>query len=91
MRHVTSYLDTAKLHNLRFPHKFSETFRRSDYRQCIALVIDFDETIGTDGISLQPSVTSNGSESYYTLQGQKVERPTTKGIYIYKGKKIMVK
>jgi len=55
------------------------------------LVIDFGETIGTDGISLQPSVTSNDSESYYTLQGQKVERPTAKGIYIYKGKKIMVK
>lgn len=30
-------------------------------------------------------------DSYYTLQGMKIARPTTKGIYIHNNKKIIIK
>ena len=29
--------------------------------------------------------------SYYTLQGVKVNKPTSKGVYLHNGKKIVVK
>ncbi len=31
------------------------------------------------------------AESYYTLDGQKVEKPTKKGLYIVNGKKMIIK
>lgn len=34
---------------------------------------------------------SNSDEAYYTLSGIRVKKPTAKGVYIYKGKKIVVK
>lgn len=35
--------------------------------------------------------TSTSDNGYYTLQGVKVNRPTSKGIYIHQGKKIIFK
>lgn len=36
--------------------------------------------------------TSDGNASWFTLDGRKLDsRPTTKGIYIYKGKKVVIK
>ena len=55
----------------------------------ITLTFFVDEN--TDAISLQSTAVNESNECFYTLQGVKVERPTAKGIYIYKGKKIMVK
>ncbi len=57
----------------------------------ITLTFDLSSS-ETDGIStMQTAPANEANESCYTLQGVKVERPTAKGIYIYKGKKIMVK
>lgn len=55
----------------------------------ITLTFFVDEN--TNAISLQPASANEDNGCFYTLQGVKVERPTAKGIYIYKGKKIMVK
>lgn len=58
----------------------------------ISLVFDLDEE--TTGISLRPTISQDDTtadDAWYTLQGVRVERPTAKGIYIHRGKKIMVK
>ena len=34
---------------------------------------------------------SAAGDEWYTLQGIRVERPTTAGIYIHNGKKVLVK
>lgn len=44
----------------------------------------------TTGISELKNHVSNTDAAYYTLQGVKVAKPV-KGIYIYQGKKVMVK
>jgi hypothetical protein len=31
------------------------------------------------------------NEAYYTLDGRKVNKPTAKGIYIYGGRKVVIK
>lgn len=36
-------------------------------------------------------VGNTADNGYYTLQGVKVNRPTSKGIYIHQGKKIIFK
>ena len=34
-------------------------------------------------------IDNNESAAYYTLSGVKIAKPTTKGVYIYKGKKVV--
>jgi hypothetical protein len=45
---------------------------------------------GTTGIKDQSSKFNVPSDAYYTLQGQRVEKPG-KGLYIKNGKKIVIK
>ena len=60
-----------------------------------ALAIVFDDDLsngqGTTGISSVATETTVDSDAWYTLQGVRVETPTKGGIYIYKGKKVVVK
>jgi hypothetical protein len=51
-----------------------------------------DETTGVENIANSQKLTANGE--YYDLQGRRVangQKPTAKGIYIYKGKKQVIK
>lgn len=60
-----------------------------------ALAIVFDDDLsngqGTTGISTVATETTVDSDAWYTLQGVRVETPTKGGIYIHKGRKIVVK
>jgi hypothetical protein len=59
-----------------------------------AFVLNFGDDGETTGISLTPgpSPKGEGSEYWYDLQGRKLSgKPTTKGIYIYNGKKRVIK
>ena len=60
-----------------------------------ALAIVFDDELsngqGTTGISTVATETTVDSDAWYTLQGVRVETPTKGGIYIHKGRKIVVK
>ena len=42
---------------------------------------------GLQTLETRPAV---ADDAYYTLQGTRVERPTSKGIYIHNGKKIII-
>ncbi len=60
------------------------------------IILEFATDIFEDGVATAitnstTAVDRQASTGFYTLQGQRVERPTAKGIYIYNGKKIMVK
>ncbi len=58
----------------------------------IAFVIGGNGNDGTTSISgVTPDAGTSGNDSYYTLQGVKVAKPTLKGIYIHNGKKIIIK
>lgn len=53
-----------------------------------ALGFDFLAPPSSTGVhSVQ--VDNNESAAYYTLSGVKIAKPTTKGVYIYKGKKVV--
>ena len=56
-----------------------------------SFVINFDDE--STGINLTPDPSPRGEGSkYYTLDGRKLdEKPTTKGLYIYNGKKVVIK
>jgi hypothetical protein len=45
---------------------------------------------GTTGINVQSSMFNVPSDAYYTLQGQRVVKPS-KGLYIKNGKKVVIK
>ncbi len=45
----------------------------------------------TTGIHGTVTDKQNGGDAYYTLQGIRITRPTAKGVYIYKGKKIVIR
>ena len=53
-------------------------------------IIGVDEVGGTTTVE-KVSVKNENGESYYTLQGVRVNTPTDKGIYIHNGKKVIVK
>lgn len=58
------------------------------------IVMNFDDDETTTGISsLTPDATQQGEgSSYYTLEGHRLSgKPTTRGIYIHQGKKVVVK
>ena len=53
---------------------------------------ELEEQLGIATAITSPDVkTVNDSDSFYTLQGVKVNTPTTRGVYIHNGKKIVVK
>ena len=55
-----------------------------------ARVLKIDD--GTTGISLTPNPSPEGEGSIYDIQGRKLQAtPTTKGLYIVNGKKVVVK
>lgn len=57
-----------------------------------ALLCDFANVGGTTGINeVVNQSTKLNDGKYYTLSGQKVEKPTAGGIYIYNGRKFVVK
>ena len=60
------------------------------------LSLTFEEESETTGIEDSPIVDVDAQQNadrapYYTLNGTKVDRPTTKGIYIHNGKKIVIR
>ena len=58
----------------------------------IKLYFGEDETTGVENIANSQKLTANGE--YYDLQGRRVangQKPKAKGIYIYKGKKQVIK
>ena len=57
------------------------------YQGAKMLNLVFEESESTD---IQEITADKGDDCYYSLTGVKVERPS-KGIYIYKGKKVMIK
>lgn len=59
----------------------------------IAFVFDMEEVSGLQTIAIDADGQMHmvDDDAYYTLQGVRVERPTSKGIYIHHGRKIIVK
>ena len=56
----------------------------------LSLVFDDGETTGIESIDAAENTVSVNNDAYYNLNGQRVLNPT-KGVYIHKGKKIIVK
>lgn len=54
-----------------------------------ALLLDFANANKTTGINMVKNTTVD--DKYYTLSGVQVAKPSTKGIYIHNGKKIVIK
>ncbi|MBQ7421547.1 MAG: hypothetical protein IJV27_05365, partial [Prevotella sp.] len=55
----------------------------------LSILPDEDENVTSiDSVS---SETKKNDNKYYTLQGVRMDFPTSKGVYIYNGKKIVVK
>ena len=54
-----------------------------------ALLFDFANANETTGINIVKNTTVD--DKYYTLSGVQVAKPSTKGIYIHNGKKIVIK
>lgn len=54
-----------------------------------ALLLDFANANKTTGINVVKNTTVD--DKYYTLSGIQVAKPSTKGIYIHNGKKIVIK
>lgn len=54
-----------------------------------ALLLDFANANETTGINMVKNTTVD--DKYYTLSGVQVAKPSTKGIYIHNGKKIVIK
>ena len=53
---------------------------------------ELEEQLGiATAITSPDGKTVNDSDSFYTLQGVKVNTPTTRGLYIHNGKKVVVK
>jgi hypothetical protein len=55
------------------------------------IITDGDETEQTDIKNMKLKNFAVSKKDIYTIQGQKVEAPAVKGIYIQNGKKIIVK
>ena len=86
-------------------YRIDDTFSESDHMTAAtifflellsgALVPDFQwisETGSHTGIQTMPDVRSKMSDVWYTLDGRKLQgKPTQKGVYIYKGIKVVIK
>lgn len=51
----------------------------------------FDDPIITGIVSIDNDKVSNNSDAWYTIQGIKTNMPSTAGIYIHNGKKVIIK
>ena len=54
----------------------------------------FDDETGIGSLTPDPSPKGEGSDYWYTLDGRRIangQKPTAKGLYIYKGKKVVIK
>lgn len=68
----------------------SYSFGTDGKAKCIpALLFDFANANETTGINIVKNTTVD--DKYYTLSGVQVAKPSTKGIYIHNGKKIVIK
>ena len=68
----------------------SYSFGTDGKAKCIpALLFDFANANETTGINVVKNTTVD--DKYYTLSGVQVTNPSTKGIYIHNGKKIVIK
>lgn len=67
----------------------NQTSTNSQANAKMTLVFD-DVDENTTSISLVKDMKSDGDDAYYTLQGIKIMKPT-KGIFIYHGKKVVIK
>ena len=68
----------------------SYSFGTDGKAKCIpALLFDFANANETTGINMVKNTTVD--DKYYTLSGVQVANPSTKGIYIHNGKKIVIK
>ena len=68
----------------------SYSFGTDGKAKCIpALLFDFANANETTGINMVKNTTVD--DKYYTLSGVQVTNPSTKGIYIHNGKKIVIK
>lgn len=68
----------------------SYSFGTDGKAKCIpALLFDFANANETTGINMVKNTTID--DKYYTLSGVQVTNPSTKGIYIHNGKKIVIK
>lgn len=61
----------------------------TDAKLVPALLFDFANANETTGINMVKNTTVD--DKYYTLSGVQVAKPSTKGIYIHNGKKIVIK
>lgn len=61
----------------------------TDAKLVPALLFDFANANETTGINMVKNTTVD--DKYYTLSGVQVSKPSTKGIYIHNGKKIVIK
>ena len=59
--------------------------------QARAFVLSFDgEETGIETISI-PSNPSNSSTPYFTLDGRRLNKPSSSGLYIHNGRKVLIK
>ena len=64
----------------------------AEAKSCGLIIIDGDlEEIHGIATGLQIVKQSKNDDGFYTIQGMKVSKPTVKGLYIYNGKKILIK
>ena len=56
----------------------------------LTLLFDNDETTGIEEVGADDNPTSTSDDSYYDLSGRRISNPV-KGVYIHKGKKVIVK
>jgi len=86
--------------NTAYLHLKTSDVKPADYndeRGSNLLIIFDGENQGTDPDGIDDLYISNGTEgstgsdSYYTLSGQKVNNPTKPGVYVKNGKKVFVK
>ena len=56
----------------------------------LTLLFDDDETTDIEDIDINDNTVSTTDDAYYNLNGQRISKPG-KGVYIHKGKKVIVK
>ena len=77
---------TVDINNIRHDAFFEVTGEKSGGKY---LVKDVTTTMGVEDVATDRPTLSD--DHYYTLSGQRVTPPLRRGIYLHKGKKIMVK
>ena len=62
----------------------------TDVQPIKAFVLNFGEETGISEIS-NPSNPSNSSNLYFTLDGRRLDKPSSPGLYIHNGQKVLIK